>query len=268
MPVMLSRSTGSLFGSVLVFGGRKSSKQPKEPSHAEVALTLPYHLPKLHQVGLGAECSPEEAYSVWIALGGTPRVVGAEVALAPRPEIPRAPTFLPAVWPVYPRLRRSPMLPGGGAHDLSGWLYMRSQINRAFQRHYFRLKGSNLSYYESATSPSAKGEVSLVGAICGPPRTTPNTQFPYGLWLSTPKQSFVLGAKDLDDLLPWVEALLTASFEPTGVSYLRELDLSLDTFTFQHQFYFFKHYELSQCSLFHQFALGVPFPYSDPSSAS
>ncbi len=130
--------------------------------------------------------------------------------------------------------------------DKSGRLWKRGEVNRAFQRRFFVLKGNLLFYFEAETSSSSTppvGVVVLEGCTVELADDEDNTDF-FGFKIvfhGDGKRTYVLAAETQSDLESWMKALACASYDYMKLmvaelqQQLRDLDDAESALTLQHE---------------------------------
>lgn len=96
--------------------------------------------------------------------------------------------------------------------DKEGWLVKRGEINKAFQKRWFVLKGNLLFYFEKKTDKEPTGFIVLEG--CTVELAEDEGQFGFKIvFHGQGNRTYVLEAESQDSMEQWMKALASASYE-------------------------------------------------------
>ncbi|BES95183.1 unnamed protein product [Nesidiocoris tenuis] len=96
--------------------------------------------------------------------------------------------------------------------DKEGWLVKRGEINKAFQKRWFVLKGNLLFYFEKKTDKEPTGFIVLEG--CTIELAEDEGQFGFKIvFHGQGNRTYVLEAESQDSMEQWMKALASASYD-------------------------------------------------------
>jgi len=96
--------------------------------------------------------------------------------------------------------------------DKEGYLVKKGEVNKAYQRRWFVLKGNLLFYYEKKTDKDPIGVVILEG--CTVELTGTNEAYTFELVFSgVGSRTYVLGAESQEEMEAWMKAITCANYE-------------------------------------------------------
>ncbi|XP_064460168.1 sesquipedalian-1-like [Ornithodoros turicata] len=96
--------------------------------------------------------------------------------------------------------------------DREGWLMKRGEVNRAFQKRWFLLKGNLLFYFEKKTDRDPVGAVILEGCTVELAENEELFAFKI-LFHGSGHRAYVLSAESQEDMEGWMKALACASYD-------------------------------------------------------
>ncbi|CAH1405425.1 unnamed protein product [Nezara viridula] len=96
--------------------------------------------------------------------------------------------------------------------DKEGWLVKRGEVNKAFQKRYFVLKGNLLFYFEKRSDKEPIGVIILEG--CTIELAEDEGQFGFKIvFHGQGNRTYILEAESQDSMEQWMKALACASFD-------------------------------------------------------
>lgn len=96
--------------------------------------------------------------------------------------------------------------------DREGWLMKRGEVNRAFQKRWFLLKGNLLFYFEKKTDRDPVGVIILEGCTVELAENEELFAFKI-LFHGSGHRAYVLSADSQEDMEGWMKALACASYD-------------------------------------------------------
>lgn len=101
---------------------------------------------------------------------------------------------------------------GSAAIDKQGFLNKRGELNKAFQRRWFVLKGNLLFYFERKTDPEPIGVIVIDG--CSVELTENSDKYAFELAFSgSGTRTYVLAADSQEEMEAWMRALTCAGYD-------------------------------------------------------
>ncbi|XP_068150352.1 sesquipedalian-1 [Drosophila tropicalis] len=95
-------------------------------------------------------------------------------------------------------------------YDMEGFLNKRGEVNKAFQRRYFILKGNLLFYFETRLDKEPLGLIIVEGCTIELSNEVDNYCFEIAF---NGNRTYILAAENQDDMEKWMKALTCAGYE-------------------------------------------------------
>ncbi|EDW28221.1 GL19054 [Drosophila persimilis] len=95
-------------------------------------------------------------------------------------------------------------------YDIEGFLNKRGEVNKAFQRRYFVLKGNLLFYFEARTDKEPLGLIIVEGCTIELSNEVDNYCFEIAF---NGNRTYILAAEDQESMETWMKALTCAGYE-------------------------------------------------------
>ncbi len=115
--------------------------------------------------------------------------------------------------------------------DKEGWLLKRGEVNKAFQKRYFSLKGNLLFYFEKKGDKEPIGVIILEG--CTVELTENSDAFTFELvFQGSGSRTYILSAESQEEMEAWMKAITCANYDYMRLM-VSELQRQLDELTLE-----------------------------------